>query len=102
MPAGQNPGSTNTYLTVGTYPVANVYATTKKHAARRGTVTVAVGGKAFAFYDSSRPTNVYLAYPGANVQIEGYDPSLARDSSSPRTRSRPYAEPAPVIGSTVP
>ena len=29
----------------------------------------------FAVYSTSHPTNVYLAYPGSNVQIEVFDPS---------------------------
>ena len=34
-------------------------------------------GKGIAFYDASRPTNVYVAWPGVGVQVEVYDPSAA-------------------------
>ena len=32
----------------------------------------------FAVYSTAQPSNVYLAYPGSNVQIEVYDPSPQR------------------------
>src|SRR6185437_2379152 len=31
-----------------------------------------------AVYSSSQPTNVYVAYPGSNLQIEVFDPSAER------------------------
>ena len=36
---------------------------------------------AIAVYSKSRPTNIYLAYPGSDVQIEVYDPSPAQARS---------------------
>ncbi len=38
-------------------------------------VRVAVGNGGVAFYARARPTNVYLAYPGRNIQVEVYDPA---------------------------
>ena len=33
------------------------------------------GTAGVAFYARARPTNVYLAYPGRNIQVEVYDPA---------------------------
>jgi hypothetical protein len=80
LPLGVAAGSAKTFLTVGTYPVADAFAVTSGAARRPGTVRVAVGGGGVAFYSRRRPTNIYLAFPGSDVQIEVYDPSadLAR------------------------
>jgi hypothetical protein len=40
--------------------------------------TISVPGGGIAVYSSSTPTNVYVAYPGSNLQIEVYDPSAER------------------------
>jgi hypothetical protein len=36
---------------------------------------VKVRGGGTAFYRSSRPTNVFLAFPGQNAQVEVYSPT---------------------------
>ena len=41
---------------------------------RRATVRVAVPG-GVGFYATTRPTNLYVAFPGVNAQVEVYDPS---------------------------
>jgi hypothetical protein len=63
-----------------TYRVADALAVTIGAARRSGAVRIAVGGGGVAFYSKRRPTNVYLAFPDSDVQIEVYDPSadLAR------------------------
>lgn len=69
------------YTIVGTYPVANAYDVLKALAKKRGEVSFDAPNGGIAVYGTARParpTNVYLAYPGSNVQIEVYDPSAAR------------------------
>ncbi len=63
------------YPLVGTYPVDNAYDVLKALAKKsdESSFTAPKGG--FAVYSTSRPTNVYLAFPGSNVQIEVFDPS---------------------------
>ena len=64
--------------TVGTYPVANAFAITNTLARRSGAVlAVSVPGGGVGFYDVSSPTNVYVAFPNTNVQVEVYDPVAA-------------------------
>jgi hypothetical protein len=77
LPTGVHAGTSTPYLTIGTYPLANALAVTKAAARGKGVVTIGIPG-GFAFYKTSSPTNVHIAYPGKNVQIEVYDPSAAR------------------------
>ncbi len=64
------------FLTVGTYVVPNAEAAVRTAAAQPGAVKVPVPG-GVGFYNRARPTSVYFAYPGSNVQVETYDPSPA-------------------------
>jgi hypothetical protein len=77
LPAGVHAGSPNPYLTVASYPVANALSATRVASKQAGATTLPVGSGGVAFYLKRRPTNVYLAYPNAAVQIEVFDPSAA-------------------------
>lgn len=74
LPSGVAAGSKRPYLTVGTYPVAGAYATTAAQSRDSAAVALRIRGRGIAFYRPSRPTNVFLAFPGRDVQIEVYDP----------------------------
>lgn len=63
------------YSLVGTYPVDNAYGVLKQLATTAGEKSFRAPKGGFAVYSTDRPTNVYLAYPGSDVQIEVYDPS---------------------------
>jgi hypothetical protein len=80
LPKGVAAGSPKPFLTVASYPVENAFAVTTRAANGGGTVKLDTGGGGVAFYNSARPTNAYVAFPGSNVQIEIFDPSgrLAR------------------------
>ena len=43
-----------------------------------GEKSASVPGGGLAVYSTSSPTNVYVAYPGSDVQIEVFDPSAKR------------------------
>ena len=75
---GAKVGSSEPYLTIGTYPLANAYETTRRLSAAKTSVRVIIPGSGLAFYEKDRPTNFYLAYPGAPYQVEVYDPSAAQ------------------------
>ena len=64
------------FLTIGTYVVPNAEAAVRAAAAQPGAVRVPLRG-GVAFYNRSRPTSVYFAYPNSDVQVETYDPSAA-------------------------
>ena len=66
------------YLTVGTYPQRNAFATLRATIKKQKAQTIRLAGGGLAFQDKGRPTSVYLAYPGQEFQIEVFDPSPAR------------------------
>jgi hypothetical protein len=66
------------YLTVGTYPQRNAFATLRATAKKQKAQTTRLAGGGLWFQDKGRPTSVYLAYPGQEFQIEVFDPSPAR------------------------
>jgi hypothetical protein len=81
LPLGVKVGSNQPFLTVGTYRLAHAFAITKALSQKTGSVRVVTRDGSVAFYTTASPTNVYVAYPTSDVQIEVYDPSpgVARD-----------------------
>ena len=74
-PVGTNKAD---YTIVGTYPVPNATGVLQSLAKKSGEQQLSVPGGGIAVYSSSQPTNVYVAYPGSNLQIEVFDPSAER------------------------
>jgi hypothetical protein len=74
LPSGVKVGSSSSYPFVGTYPFPGALAALR-NLAKHGDTSFTVPGSGLAVYSSSTPTNVYVAYPGTNVEIEVYDPS---------------------------
>jgi hypothetical protein len=66
------------FLSVGSYPQADAFATIKAARKQAGEVVTNLkdGGQAVA--NPNRPQSVYFAYPGSKVLVEVYDPSPAR------------------------
>jgi hypothetical protein len=79
LPKGTSVGTTQAdYTIVGTYPVPNATSVLKGLAKKSGERQLSVPGGGIAVYSTSQPTNVYVAYPGSNLQIEVFDPSAER------------------------
>ena len=79
LPAGAKVGDKKPdYLTVGTYPQPNAFATLRATARKQGNRTIRLAGGGLAFRYKARPTSLYLAYPGSDYQVEVFDPSPAR------------------------
>jgi hypothetical protein len=66
------------YTIVGTYPVPNATGVLEGLAKKSGEHKLSVPGGGIAVYSTAQPTNVYVAYPGSNLQIEVFDPSADR------------------------
>jgi hypothetical protein len=66
------------YTIVGTYPFPNAYDALKDLAKQKNEVSFTAPNDGLAVYATDRPTNVYLAYPGSDSQIEVFDPSGKR------------------------
>jgi hypothetical protein len=104
LPHGVKAGTSKAdYLTVGTYPQPNAFATLRATARKQGVQTIPLAGGGLAFQYKGRPTSVYLAYSGSDYQIEVFDPSPTRALGlvksgqvrpvgvPPRTRAKPQA-----------
>ena len=82
LPQGVAVGSQSpAYTIVGTYPVPHAYNVLNGLARKGGQSSFPAPRGGFAVYSKSSPTNIYLAYPGSNLQIEVYDPSPKRARS---------------------
>lgn len=67
------------FLTVGTYAQPNAAASLRRQSKRSGgTLGHDAPGNATVYYDRSNPQSVYLAYPGAPVEVEVFDPNFER------------------------
>jgi hypothetical protein len=79
LPRGVHLGSrSRNVLFVGTYAVPHAYQALRTAAKASGDVTFKAPRGGLAIYSSSAPTNVFVAYPGANYQVEVYDPKPTR------------------------
>jgi hypothetical protein len=81
LPSNAEIGDSRRFLTIGTYPVADAYATTRKLAAEAGAIARRLEGGGLAYYRRDNPVSVYVVYPGLEYQIEVYDPDAARARS---------------------
>jgi hypothetical protein len=73
LPSGVAVGTTEAkYPLVGTYPVDSAYDVLTQLAKRSGESSFTAPKGGFAVYSTEQPTNIYLAYPGSDVQIEVY------------------------------
>ena len=77
LPRGVDVGAQGPFRTVGTYPVAGAYTVTHALAQESDRVWFSVPHGGIAVYRRTRPTNVYLAWPGFDYQVEVYDPVSA-------------------------
>ncbi len=78
LPQGVPIGTNARHTLVGSYPVDNASKVLQGLAKEDGEISFPAPGSGIAVYSKSSPTNVYLAYPDSNVQIEVFDPSPAR------------------------
>lgn len=79
LPSGVKVGASGAYLTVATYPVVGAFAVTQGLGKSPGNTSLRVRGGGVAAYDERATTkNVYVAYPGADYQVEVFDPTAGR------------------------
>lgn len=67
-----------TSLTIGTYPFTDAFGTLQAVARQPGAITDQTPDGGFVVTNETNPTNVYIAYPGSDYQIEVYHPDAAR------------------------
>jgi hypothetical protein len=79
LPAGAAIGNRRAdYTIVGTYPTQGALQVLKELAKQPNEKSVPAPGGGIAVYSTSAPTNVYVAFPGQNVEIEVFDPSARK------------------------
>lgn len=66
------------FTIVGTYPVPKALDVLKDLSKKIGEKQLSVPNDGFAVYSAATPTNIYVAYPGSDLQIEVFDPSPQR------------------------
>jgi hypothetical protein len=81
LPQGVPVGTKALSTLVGSYPVDNAYKVLQGLAKKSDETAFRAPGGGIGVYSKDSPTNVYLVYPGSNVQIEVYDPSPQRARS---------------------
>lgn len=66
------------FATISTYPYDRAYEITAKSGKGKGMVSRNAPDGGIAVWRKSRPTSVYLAYPGSDRLIEAFDPDAKR------------------------
>jgi hypothetical protein len=62
-------------LTVGTYPFANAADRLKTRGEQAGGAWQKLKSGGVVYFNTGRPTSVYVASPGSDYEVEIYDPS---------------------------
>jgi hypothetical protein len=66
------------FLSVGTYPQADAFATIKQAEKRAGETVTKLRGGSVAVQNKAAPTSVYFSHPGSKLLVEVYDPNATR------------------------
>ncbi|HEY4280767.1 MAG TPA: hypothetical protein VGM91_21295 [Conexibacter sp.] len=75
LPAGVRAGDLRaSFRTVGSYPQRDALRTLEATARAQGVAPLELPGGGRAFQDARRATSAYAAFPGADVQVEVFDP----------------------------
>ena len=76
LPLGAKVGNRDrTYTIVGSYPTPNAQKVLKDLAKKPNEKSTSTPGGGIAVWNPSLPTNVYVAFPGSDTEIEVFDPS---------------------------
>ena len=79
LPAGAKIGNRRAdYTIVGTYPTPNALKVLQDLAKQPTEKSMPAPGGGIAVYAKNAPTNIYVAFPGSDEQIEVFDPSAKR------------------------
>jgi hypothetical protein len=66
------------FLTIGTYPQKDAFASVQEGAKRAGAIKKALPGGGLSVAQADRPTSVFFAFPESTVLVEVYDPTAKR------------------------
>jgi len=89
LPSGQGlEDISQSYVIVGTYQQENAYEITEAAGAQPNGITFINADGAMVYYSKLLPTNVYLAFPDQDFEIEIFDPRDGGALSSAATLGR--------------
>jgi hypothetical protein len=77
LPPGVAVGSSDTYLTIGTYPDSAAFQKLENAHTVAGSTVRRLPGGGLAVSYKIRPTSIYVAWPTSKYLVEVYDPSPA-------------------------
>ena len=66
------------FLTIGTYPQKDAFASVQEGATRAGAITRELPGGGLSVAQADRPNSVFFAFPEFRVLVEVYDPTAGR------------------------
>jgi len=75
LPPGVKAGDPGSFLTVGTYPFPDAYATAQASLQQSGISWKRLADGAIASYLKTQPNSIYLAVPNLDYRIQVFDPS---------------------------
>jgi hypothetical protein len=75
LPPGVHVGARQAYLSVGTYPFPGALVGIQRVAKQKGQRAIKLAGGGLAVFNPKIPTDIHLAYPGSNYQVEVFDPA---------------------------
>jgi hypothetical protein len=79
LPTGAKIGNrSSAYTIVGSYPTPNALKVLKDLSKKPNEQSVSTPGGGIAVWSTSQPTNVYVAFPGSDTEIEVFDPSATK------------------------
>lgn len=79
LPAGAKIGNKNAaYTIVASYPTPSALKVLQDLSKQPGEKSVPAPGGGIAVWGTDRPTNVYVAFPGSDTEIEVFDPSAQK------------------------
>jgi hypothetical protein len=81
LPPGVKVGAPHGYLLIGTYPYTGAYAALQGLAKQPGIQQIKLKDGGLAVYDPKSATNIHIAYPGSDLEIEVFSPSAAQAKS---------------------
>ena len=76
IPKGGDPNEAQAiYRVMGSYPIKDAFGVTTKAGQAEGSVLITNADGSIVVYNKAKLSNVYVAFPGVDVQVEIYDPS---------------------------
>jgi hypothetical protein len=66
------------FLTIGTYPQKDAFASVQAGAKRKGAVSKELAGGGLSVAQADRPNSVFFAFPESGVLVEVFDPTAGR------------------------